>query len=244
MNVRMFALVGAAGLGLGAGACVDTSADSGLRIVANSAPGDLCVVDPSSSTFRDDGVIEAGSFFGYLLTPIVANDLVTIGDELTTPKTIYVTHARVDIDFYDPNFANLPVDRGLVHFQVATSGSIEPNGGRLGLSFEIVPVDLLYAIGQQLGPASNGVPPPRTTLDVSVQMVGTHGGDEVVSNVFRYPVEVCVGCLSSYVGECVNLPAAFEARTGGVCNTDQDGVLDCCTDSTGVVCPAAPPTGT
>ncbi len=244
MNVRMFALVGTAGLALGAGACVDTNADSGLRIIANSAPGDLCVVDPSALTFQDDGIIDANSFFGYLFTPIVTNDLVTFGDELTAPKTIYVTHARVDIKFYDPSFNDLPVDRGLVHFQVATSGSIEPNGGRVGLSFEVVPVDLLAAIGDQLPDPMNGVPPSRTTLDVSVQLVGTHGGDEVVSNVFRYPVEVCDGCLVANVGACTLLPEGFEAQTGGVCNTLQDGVLECCDSSGALVCPAAPPTGT
>ena len=80
MNVRMFALVGTAGLALGAGACVDTSADSGLRILANAFPGDGCVIDPSVTSFQDDGLIDSNSFDGYLFTPIVTNDLVTIGD--------------------------------------------------------------------------------------------------------------------------------------------------------------------
>ena len=241
MNVRMFALAGAAGLALGAGACVDTSADSGLRIIGNSAPEDGCLVDPANMTFQDDGLIDARSLDGYLFTPIVTNELVTLGDELTGPKTIYVTHARVDIKFYDPSFNDLAVEPGLVHFQVATSGSIDPNGGKLGLSFEIVPTDLLFAIGERLPDPLNNVPFSRTTLDIGIQLVGTHGGDEVVSNLFRYPVEVCDGCARQDVGACIDLPSGFEGAPGGACNSLQDGFLQCCSSSIGDICPAEPP---
>ena len=90
MNVRMLALVGMAGLG--AGACVDNNADSGLRIIGNVAPGDGCVVDGASTTFQDDGVIEVTSAIGYVFTPSVINELATFGEEAIGPKTIYITH--------------------------------------------------------------------------------------------------------------------------------------------------------
>lgn len=238
MNVRMLALVGMAGLG--AGACVDNNADSGLRIIGNVSPGDGCVVDSASTTFQDDGRIEASSVIGYVFTPSVINDLVTVGDEPIGPKTIYVTHAKVTIDFYDPALEGTGGDASLVDFRVPVSGSIEPNGGTAGFSFEVVPPELLAAIGEVL-PAPNGTLLPRTTLDVRVQIVGTRGGGggTVMSNVFRYPVEVCNGCVLVDRGACTALPADFMASTGGVCNTLQDGVLDCCDNFT--VCPAVAP---
>lgn len=239
MNVRMLALCGLAGLG--AAACVGSEESAPLRILGNAAPGDGCSVDSASTIFLDDGVIEAGSAFGYIFTPTVRNDLQTVGDELIGPKTIYVTHARVSLRFYDPAFEDITSDNSLLVFQVPTSGSIEPNGGLSAFSFEVTPPELLALIGQRLGGPTVENPRPRTTLDARVQLYGSRGGGggEEISNVYRYPIEVCNGCLSADLGACVDLPADFEARTGGVCNTDQDGIVDCCDNFT--VCPAVAP---
>ncbi len=237
MNVRMLALCGV--LGLGAGACVDNYSDSGLRILGNVAPGGQCDVDSSSTTFHDDGLIDANSPLGYVFTPSVINDLQTREGEPIGPKTIYVTAARVRISFYDPDFDDLPVDASLLRFQVPTSGAIEPNGGTAAYSFEVVPAELLAAIGARLPDPTTEKPLSRTTLDVSVQMVGSHGASEVVSNAFRYPIEVCDSCVLNDVGSCDTLPDGFVARTGGSCNVFQDGVIDCCDNFT--VCPATPP---
>lgn len=239
MNVRMLALCGV--LGLGAGACVDPGDSAPLRILGNVAPGDGCSVDSASTTFYDDGVIEAGSSFGYIFTPTVRNDLQTVGEELIGPKTIYVTHARVSLHFYDPSFENVTSDSSLLVFQVPTSGSIEPNGGLSAFSIEITPPELLALIGARLGPPSAENPRPRTVIDARVQLIGARGGGggEEESNVFRYPIEVCNGCLEADLGPCAELPTGFEPRIGGACAAAQDGVVDCCDNYT--VCPARPP---
>src|SRR5688572_22304683 len=118
MNVRMLALALVGVAGLGAGACVDSSSDSGLRIIGNVAADDGCVVDGASTKFLDSGFIDANSVVGYKFTPAVINDLITSAEGQDAAKTIYVTHARVDIAFYDPDFQNLSVDAGLLEFQV------------------------------------------------------------------------------------------------------------------------------
>lgn len=227
MNVTRLALCGVFGLGLGA--CVDGSDSAALRIIGNVAPADGCVVDSASTTFRDDGRIEAGSLVGYIFTPSARNDLQTVGDELTGPKTIYVDHARVRLNFYDPDFQG-SFDDSLVNFSVATSGSIEPNGGTAAFSFEIVPPELLAMIRPRLGDMVAGQPPPRTVIDAIVQLVGSRGGGggDEVSNEYRYPIEVCVGCIAVDLGACTSLTEGFEAQTGGFCNAEQDGVLECC----------------
>jgi len=226
--------------------CVQNGADAPMRIVGNVAPGEGCAVDSSSTTFNDDGVIEVASTYGYIFTPSVVNDITVIEGEAEAPKIIYVEGARVEIDFYDTvTFDPASFEPDLLKFQVPTSGIIDPGGGLNAFSFEIVPPELLAAIDAVLPPPVDGQPPPRTTLDVRVQMFGTKGGGDVESQVFRYPVEVCDGCLVSNVGACADLPSGFTASTGGACNVLQDGVLDCCTNASGIaVCPAVAPSGT
>jgi hypothetical protein len=196
-------------------------------------------VDGTSTTFQDDGIIESGSLFGYVFTPSVINEISVIGEELEGPKTVYVTGANVDIFFYDPAFNDLPVDASATRFRVPVAGAIAPNGGRSGFSFEVVPPEVLAAVGARLGAPTATNPIPRTTLDVQIQMVGTRGGNEIVSNVFRYPVEVCVGCLSTDLGACSLLTDSVMPAPGGSCNIVQDGFVDCCDNF--AVCPAAPP---
>jgi hypothetical protein len=107
---------------------------------------------------------------------------------------------------------------------------------------EIVPDELLAAIAPKLAAVTND-PSPSTLLDIRVQFVGTRAGSEVSSNSFRYPVEVCHGCLTRSLGACTALAAGVEVNTGGVCVLQQDGILDCCTDAAGAsVCPAVPAT--
>lgn len=239
MNVRMFALCGVVGFGLAA--CVDGSQSAGLRIIGNVAPAEGCAVDSTSMTFFDNGVIEAGSFNGYVFTPSARNDLQTVGDELLGPKTIYVTHASIQLRFYDPDFENITSDGSLLTFRAPTAGAIEPNGGTAAFSFEIVPPELLALIGERLGGPTLENPRPRTTIDAQVQLFGSRGGGggEEESNVYRYPVDVCNGCLSSDLGACADLPAGFEPSLGGACNAVQDGVVECCDNF--MVCPARPP---
>ncbi len=222
--------------------CVNNGADGPMRIIGNVVPEDGCLVDSTSTTFNDDGVIEASSRLGYVFTPAVINDITLVDGEVAANKTIYVTGARVDISFYDTELGEaVAADAELLEFQVPVAGTIDPGGGTSAFSFEVVPPELLAAIGARLGVVTEANPLPRTVLDVRIQMVGTKGGGEVESNVFRYPVEVCVGCLRIDQGACAMLPASFDASPGGVCNVLQDGALDCCDNYT--VCPARAPGG-
>lgn len=226
----------AAALGALASGCVSNDADSGMRILFNAAAGDACLVDGSTDTFIGSGTIDSASGIGYVFTPVVINDIVTLEGELTGPKTIYIEGANVDIAFYDSDtFSASDFQGSLLSFAVPTSGSIGPNGGRSGFAFEIVPPELLAAMHPTIVELPSGV----TTLDVRVQMFGTRGGGEITSQTFRYPVQVCAGCLVEDVGACALLDPSFEAATGGTCNPAQDAILECCDNF--MVCPAMPP---
>lgn len=232
-----------------AGACVDNNADSGLVILRNVAPELGCTVDPGSSSVRTSGVIEDDAVGGYVFTPVVRNDLVTFDGENITAKSIFVSGARVTIDFYDPDLFTAAEQTtfdtdGLTKFVVPSSGAIDPDGGLQTFHLEIVPAELIAKIAPKLA-AVTTTPIPSTVLDVRVQFFGTRAGDDVSSNTFRYPVEVCHGCLTNVLGPCDMLPDG-EPRAGGVCGPDQDGVTDCCVaaDGTTLVCPAVAPTPT
>lgn len=226
----------AAALGALAVGCVGHDADAGMRILFNAAPGERCAVDGATDTFVSNGTIDSVSRFGYVFTPIVINDLVTVEGELLAPKTIFIEGANVDIAFYDADtFSSSDFDGSLLSFSVPSSGSIEPNGGRAAFAFEIVPPDLLTA----MSPALLATPSRVTTLDVRVQMFGTRGGGSITSQQFRYPVQVCAGCLVADLGACAALAPGYMGATGGTCNPAQDGFLECCDDF--AVCPAMGP---
>lgn len=233
----LFLILGAAG----AAGCVNNEADAPMRIMRNIAPGEGCVVDPSSGAFFDDGIIDSQSRIGYVFTPEVRNDLTLIDGESSVPKIIFIEGANVDITFYDTElFPRSDFSPELLSFVTPTSGSIEPAGGTAGFSFEIVPAALL----EEMTPTLEAQPPGHvTTLDVSVQMFGTKGGGNVESNIFRYPVQVCYGCMVELLGPCDLLDPSFVGSDGGECNMLQDQILQCCDGASGQVCPARAPQG-
>ncbi len=235
--IRALTLLGVTSLA----ACVETGTDAPMRILNNIAPADSCVISPDATLFRDGGRIDTDAARGYLFTPVVINDITLASGDVESQRRIYITGARVHIEFYDQSFANLAVDEDLLTFQVPVGGSLAPGGGKSAFGFEVVPTELLTAVGTRLGSPTASNPNPKTVLDVHVQMVGTKAGDGVESNVFRYPVEVCVVCRIRNLGPCAGLPGGYMPNTGGACNLLQDGVLDCCTNGTQAVCPAAAP---
>ena len=105
-----------------------------------------------------------------------------------------------------------------------------------------MPTELLQAMSSTIGEQPAGF---RTVLDAQVMMYGTRGGGRVESNVFRYPVEVCLGCRVTNVGPCSELTSDYVPLAGSPCNPLQDGFLECCTTDTGAeLCPAQAPPGT
>ncbi len=224
-------------------ACVENNADSGFTILRNLAPAEGCVVDPQATEFRSSGQIEVAAVRGYYLTPVARNDLAVAGSATETQQTVFVEGAQIEIEFYDRDFFTAEEQTqfrtdGLTRFTVPTSGSIDPDGGVATFGFEVVPPALLRAIDAKLPDFVPGAAAPSTLLDVRVQLVGIRAGSSIESNRFRYPVEVCDGCLSDDAGACDALPSDFSGGEGGACNLEQDAVLSCCTEGTVTICPA------
>jgi hypothetical protein len=205
--------------------CVAGDADANIVILRNQALTTSCSAgaDPEAA-FYSSGIIDTTSSAGYLFSPIIQNFAMDV--EGTSLRIAFVHGARIDIHFADEAREEaLAGQDGLTRFQVPLSGSIDA-GGTIGLIFEIVPDELFPSL-------VNG-----DLLLVDVRIFGEMGGDGFESANFRYPVEVCVGCLQNDLGPCSSLPIDFVAA-GHPCGVLQDQGAQCCDDPQGeAVCPA------
>ncbi len=215
--------------------CTADGAES-LLILRNQVPeavaeGGCSVPTTPTPTFRSSGLIDVRSFNGYLFTPLVQN----VAEETdNSSRRIFASGANVDISFEG---ANPPTpSAGLensVSFRAPLSGSVGA-GGLTAFAFEIITRELLADLVDDVTPTN------PVLLTANVTIVGELDGDTLESNIFRYPVEVCDGCMRNVLGPCLGLEAENIA-VGGACRTNQDGVLDCCTAEDGsLTCPAVP----
>lgn len=216
-------------LALALGACVDDNADSGMIILRAVAPGDGCIFSADATDFLPSGHIDAAADRGYVVAPLIRNDLILAEGEAKTPKTIFVNGAQIVVKFYDTDVFTAAeqatmATNGLTRYLAPFSGSIAPNGSTGVFPFEAVPTALLTAVGEKLT-AMNRF---STLLDVQIRVVGNRGGGDVESNLFRFPVEVCSNCERFVIGDCSTLNTSTTVRKGGVCSPSQDGQVDCC----------------
>lgn len=223
-------VVGAIGLS----GCVDAGAT--LQILRNQAPEEGCSVSSSATgDFLARGRIESDANEGYLFTPLIENRAEKSG---MAERVVFINGANVDLKFTGDFFSESEIsgfkDEGLARFKHSLSGSIAP-GALAPLSFEVIPKGMLEAIDAKLAEGES------TQVFAEVEILGSLDGGDVDSSVFRYPIEVCKGCLRNDLGSC-ELLGDEEIRTGGSCQPFQDGITDCCTDATdSLVCPAKKP---
>ena len=247
---------------LAVGCKVDTG-DTTVLVLHNQAPQMNCTLTADMTS----GFLAAGTLDifqarinqivrinqGYFLTPLVENlavadttNLQQIGD-----KTFIAQGAHVDITFGGTDVLSQAdqdqlASQGLTHFDARFAGAVAPNGGLSTFGFEVVPADIFNFILNKNPAAPGGPYTPIADVQmlVTIRIFGLMGGSTHESVDFTYPVTICDTCLTDEVGLCSSLPQGFVARTGGACNSIQDGVMDCCQDAAGkLICPAAAPAG-
>ena len=210
--------------------CVD--AGSSIQILRNQAPDEGCVV-PTSETalFYSRGVIDVAATRGYLFTPLIKNLAVT---SATADRTAFVEGANVDLvfatDLYSEAELSSLKEQGLSFFRQSFSGNIDP-GGVASFAFEIIPKGMLDSLAGKISAGET------TQVVAEVEVIGRQAGGDVSSSVFRYPIDVCNGCLVNNLGSCSTLESDA-TNTGGACQSLQDGIVDCCDDNGTQVCPA------
>lgn len=230
------------------GCVADDVGDGALRIIRNQALDDTagCVVPSTLTTAgRFGGTIEVTSPVDYIMTPVIQNYAVSQSGKFVAQRTAFLEGAKVDISFANADLftaAELTqlTDDALIKFSTPFSAAVTPDNGTAGLGFSVIPADLLRRIQPKLAAAGN-----TTILNVRVKVFGSMGGGEVESDAFYYPVTVCDGtkvpCVIASVFTCGT--PDITVRKGNVCNPFQDGVVDCCTNGTTLMCPGVSGTG-
>ncbi len=213
-------------------------------VVQNQSPETGCTVPTGTGTYQGEGTLDirvpASSDAAYTLFPLLENDLPAAGGGGPEPNRIALSGFEVEIAFVDGNaaaaamFASMATDStavGLLHFQTAWSGSVPPGGGRLSAGTSAFPAETAIRLRDSGALADHSY--VRVTANVRAK--GSTQTGAVTSDVFKYPIRVCDGCLINSITTC---PATTAVLTGGLCGAGQDQPVDCCTQGTSLICPA------
>jgi hypothetical protein len=214
-----------------------TDAGASMYIVHNQVPEAGCVINADvGGDFRGRGMVDALGGVGYVFTP-VAQSLIEAPSRDDIDRVIFVRGADVTLSFQDGLYSEGEVDgfreAGLANFRQPFSGSIMP-GASTSFAFEILPGAMLAELEGKLGPDG------ATTVTAEVEIFGDVEGGEARGEPFFYPIEVCVGCLITNLGNCAELASDIEPAPGGECNVFQDAPVDCCVEGEDLICPAIP----
>lgn len=183
-----------------------------IRIVANQPLNEECLPSASQTgQFIARGVLDLFIADQYVISPLVTNTMVpndTIvfgggaggGGGLT--GTIWeantVTLTRAVAEFSGPENLGVPLPRSL---PLTITGSAAP-GGSVALSLQVVTSNVANLLRSS---ALLATPGQSITILVRLKMFGeTTAGNQVDSNEFVYPIEVCNGCLLDYPIEAID----------------------------------------
>lgn len=220
------------------GGCAADSGDEGMLILKNVRANDMCMVTPSEGEmFVSEGRLDLGFASEYLFIAQLKSR-VTALDGQEDQKTIIIGDAKVDLTFpgstlfSDTELANFRMT-GVTHFKQLFTAPLAPNGGLTDVGFVLLPLSAITALADRVKAAQ----PPRLEVVATFTIEGDMSGATVVSQPFTYPITMGTGVTANVLGRC-DLPKGTVVRTGYACNPAQDGIVDCCTTSTGaLVCP-------
>jgi hypothetical protein len=211
------------------GACAKNG-DEGFVILNNStaAQGTTCVLTGMpGQPFTASGTISTISPSGYLASPLVQSNITAMSGQ-EAQRTIFLEGAIVQLSVpTQPSMISLSSSEAA--FRVPASASLPPNGGTVNVSFDLVPESVIQKV------AALGGTSTRVEVDATVTMFGQLAGDTIQALPWQYSVTVCNDCVVNNAGPC---PVTTTVRTGNPCNPFQDGIVDCCTNGTTLVCPA------
>lgn len=194
---------------VGSSGCVDERA---FFIVENKSP---CV----SSLSLASGVLDVAGKQGYVVEPVVQNDLLSSAgtDQQPERNRLQLDKFKVSLDLGQAAAANVP--DSLVNFEYPTSGTISP-GSTLQAKVRVVPDAL---VGYLNFPSGH-----RPLIIATIQAVALHNGSTIESTESHFPIELCSGCLVRDLGAC---PTEAVEYSSNECGLPQDQPVVCCTDS-------------
>lgn len=218
-------------------ACV-SSGDEGMVVLSNQAVTGACSLTSNPTNAQiGHGTIFSGGSEPYVLTPLIQSRIVQMDGVDQSTRTIQLRGADVtltlkSITLEDAGGAITTTTKNMMFpsFSLLFAGSLPPSGYASAF-IDIIPVSIL----REIDAMGTGVRMDAEVL-AEVTVKGELGDKTIAAEPYFYPVNVCNQCVVNVIGAC---PVTGSVRTGNACNVFQDGVVDCCTEDTGVVsCPA------
>lgn len=192
----------------------------------------------------DISLVHTGAPTGYIVFPLMKNNLPPPATGEIDTNLIVLSSFAVDISLIGsppPQTAALfaalesgsdPTDgRNLLHYQLPWSGSIASGGGLLPAGVDAFPVELAHRISAtgEIGAS------PSLMANLKIRAFGKTATQNMESDPFDFPIEICSGCLVANVQACPFL--STPTNLGNVCNVAQDEAVDCCTLNGSLICP-------
>jgi len=211
------------------GACA-SNGDQGMVVLNNTTvqTGTTCLLTGlSGQAFVSQGTISTVSPQGYLATPLILSRITAMpGQE--AQKTIYLQGAVVQLSV-PAGSQPITLDSTEQKFLAPFSGALAPEG-TINIGFELVPLSVIQKV------AALGGTHTHVEITAKATVYGTLANDTINAEPWSYPVTICNDCVVNPIGVC---PQAA-VHTGNPCNVFQDGLVDCCTSSTGgLICPSS-----
>ena len=216
-------------------------------IVQNQVPQAGCSIPGARGmSYRGEGRLDAtlvsdSASFAYDMYPLLQNDLPQVTTEgAPQPNRLSIRgfHVELELDAGAPAAAKQvfaavaadPMMKGLLSYDEATSGTLEP-GSTLASGVGAFPAELARRL------LASGVfdSVPRVRTMVRLRALASRAGGDMESTEFRYPLDICAGCLTAVRGAC---PLEKLEHPGHACRISQDDLVDCCLDSGRLRCPA------
>ncbi|HEY4182728.1 MAG TPA: hypothetical protein VGM90_38115 [Kofleriaceae bacterium] len=221
------------------GACAADNGDEGLFVSRVLAPtADCTFTIDAMSAFISHGNYQLGTdVFGDYHPTVQVESRITATATATAQRTVQLRGARVHLT--NPDGSEISgASSDLVKFRSLTSGPVEPNDGVTNVDFDLVP----YKLSQLLYPQRD----ERGFYDIlaTFSLYGDMNGSEVGSQDFVFPITLSDGVGAQNKGTCP-LPMGTVVRTSGNgCSLYSEGITDCCTQGTDLICPAVVATTT
>jgi hypothetical protein len=235
-----------ASLVLGASMGVACGGPTGnFYVVQNQVAGPGCTIAAAAGgLYVGQGTLDvrasAGSGVGYLLFPLLRNDLPREGSGGVEPNRIaldgfdidlHMTDGPVEAMDYFAALAGDPATAALMRYREAWSGSVDPGGGTTAAITVAFPGEAARLLRESNTLGDGG----GARVEVEVRATGRTLTGGLRSDPFKYPIRICDGCLINSISAC---PAKAPVLEGGICNPGQDAPVDCCTEGADLICPA------
>jgi len=239
-----------------------TDAYNALQIVQVQvlAAGDCTVPGTPTSSTQSSGTLDVylpdGSYPPYVLPLVIANNLDSVGGtKATEMNNITLTHFSIALSAPGMSWdSSCPANFD----SESSTYTLAPAGGSIGRAVQIIEPQHARCLLLALAPQPPE-PPRHILVTATILAKGHHGGTDIQSAPFVFPVDVCTGCLQDgYTEPSVvqyNYPAGYPACAsltgtnpypGDPCfSPGQDKEILCCglMNASGTevgVCPAVP----